>query len=155
MSDTNNAVSAGYPLRSPCPRCGYGLGRLTQTGGQNVIRCVECETWCYNAPRVETGEKQHSVTTIHAAVRPKMRAFVLMRDGGRCLLCGADGSTTILHVDHILSVADGLDAGLTELVLNSESNLMTLCEVCNLGKGRGSLPLPLLIALLSRVRLQK
>lgn len=58
----------------------------------------------------------------------KLRYDVLQRDGFRCQICGAtaaDGAQ--LHVDHIIPVSKG---GRTEL-----SNLRTLCDRCNLGKG--------------------
>lgn len=58
----------------------------------------------------------------------RLRALVLMRDGARCQLCGADvASGAKLHVDHIFPWSKG---GETEL-----SNLQILCEVCNIGKG--------------------
>lgn len=57
----------------------------------------------------------------------RLRALVLMRDGARCQLCGADvPSGAKLHVDHILPWSKG---GESEL-----SNLQILCEVCNIGK---------------------
>lgn len=58
----------------------------------------------------------------------KLRYEVMCRDGFRCQLCGvtqADGYK--LHVDHIIPVSKG---GKTEM-----SNLRTLCERCNMGKG--------------------
>lgn len=63
-----------------------------------------------------------------AKVTPKLRYKVMQRDGFRCVRCGAsaaDGAK--LHVDHIIPVSRG---GKTEM-----SNLQTLCETCNLGKG--------------------
>ena len=59
---------------------------------------------------------------------PSLRYAVMQRDGFRCVLCGAsaqDGAK--LHVDHVLPVSKG---GKTEI-----SNLRTLCDRCNLGKG--------------------
>lgn len=61
-------------------------------------------------------------------VTPKLRYSVLQRDGFRCKICGrseADGA--VLHVDHIIPVSKG---GKTEM-----SNLQTLCDYCNIGKG--------------------
>ena len=58
---------------------------------------------------------------------PKMRYNILKRDGFKCVICGRsrkDGAK--LHVDHIKPVSKG---GKTE-----ESNLRTLCDMCNLGK---------------------
>ncbi len=59
---------------------------------------------------------------------PKMRYNILKRDGFKCVLCGRSQKVhgAILHVDHIKPISKG---GKTE-----ESNLRTLCEMCNLGK---------------------
>lgn len=60
----------------------------------------------------------------------KLRLRVLTRDKFRCVLCGrtpAINPGTILHVDHIVPFSGG---GPT-----AESNLRTLCEQCNWGKG--------------------
>jgi len=57
-----------------------------------------------------------------------LRFHVLDRDKGRCLRCGRSGADGVtLHVDHVLPFSCG---GLTIL-----SNLQTLCQDCNLGKG--------------------
>ena len=66
---------------------------------------------------------------------PKRKAFsakerfdILERDGFRCKVCGATADEGVkLHVDHIKPVSKGGD--------NHPSNLQTLCEECNLGKG--------------------
>lgn len=58
---------------------------------------------------------------------PKMRYNIMKRDGFKCVICGRsqnDGAK--LHVDHIKPVSKG---GKTV-----ESNLRTLCDMCNLGK---------------------
>lgn len=57
-----------------------------------------------------------------------VRFRVLDRDGYRCRYCGRsalDGAK--LHIDHIMPVARG--------GTNEESNLVTACQECNLGKG--------------------
>jgi hypothetical protein len=57
----------------------------------------------------------------------RLRALVLMRDGGRCQLCGAEAREGAkLHVDHVVPWANG---GETKL-----ANLQVLCEACNIGK---------------------
>lgn len=64
-------------------------------------------------------------------VRPGLRFKVFMRDRFRCAACGRSPATNLnveLHADHILPVASG---GKTTL-----ENLQTLCQDCNLGKGR-------------------
>ena len=58
---------------------------------------------------------------------PKLRYKIMKRDNFKCTICGRsqnDGAK--LHVDHIKPVSKG---GKTE-----ESNLRTLCDMCNLGK---------------------
>lgn len=64
----------------------------------------------------------------HAKVTQKMRYDVLHRDGFRCVRCGRGKEDGVkLHVDHIKPVSRG---GKSKM-----SNLQTLCEDCNLGKG--------------------
>ena len=61
-------------------------------------------------------------------IPPSMRYDIMKRDGFRCVLCGASAQDGVkLHIDHILPVSKG---GVTE-----PSNLRTLCDKCNLGKG--------------------
>jgi Homing endonuclease associated repeat/HNH endonuclease len=57
----------------------------------------------------------------------RLRALVLMRDGARCQLCGAEARNGArLHVDHVVPWSKG---GETTL-----ENLRVLCHVCNIGK---------------------
>lgn len=57
-----------------------------------------------------------------------LRYDVMRRDGFRCQICGITAKEGAkLHVDHIRPVSKG---GRTEI-----SNLRTLCDRCNLGKG--------------------
>jgi ribosomal protein S27E len=143
--------ATAYPLREPCKYCGAETGTLTFVGGQNVVRCGACGKGLYNAPRVETGEAQRSVTTVHNGIKPKQRMRIFQRASGRCEICGGGGN---LHLGHALSVKDGLDAGFTEVDLNSDENLFACCEECNLGLGSEPLPIRLHIGLLRR-RIQR
>jgi len=62
------------------------------------------------------------------SITPKTRYKVLKRDGHKCQACGAsaeDGAK--LEVDHRVPVARGGS--------NHPSNLWTLCDKCNGGKG--------------------
>lgn len=60
----------------------------------------------------------------------RLRHEVFKRDNYKCKECGLSKETTILHVDHIKSVAQG---GTDEL-----DNLQTLCQACNLAKSSKS-----------------
>lgn len=58
------------------------------------------------------------------------RFTILQRDGFACRYCGRSGADVELHVDHVVSVADG---GATV-----PENLVTACADCNLGKSSRS-----------------
>jgi len=127
-----------FTMRKPC-KCGSMLGRIREVNGQDTVRCIACETYCYCAPRTETGRAQRSVTTVHNGIKPKLRSRIIERDGNRCQWCKADDRP--LHVGHIVSVDAGFAAGLTDDEINDEENLVAQCEECNLGQG--ALPMPL------------
>ncbi len=60
-----------------------------------------------------------------------VRYDVMRRDRFRCVLCGAIPALELgvnLHVDHIVPLAEG--------GTRDPLNLRTLCDRCNLGKGR-------------------
>ncbi len=57
----------------------------------------------------------------------RLRSFVLLRDGARCQLCGAEPrNEATLQVDHVVSWSKG-----GETII---ANLQALCHVCNIGK---------------------
>ena len=67
---------------------------------------------------------------VREPIQPALRAKVLRRDNYTCRDCGATprkDTNVKLHVHHIVPVSKG---GKTVL-----SNLITNCDVCNLGKG--------------------
>jgi hypothetical protein len=64
-------------------------------------------------------------------IRPGLRFRVFRRDLFRCVACGRSPATHLkveLHADHIVAVSNG---GRTTF-----ENLQTLCQDCNLGKGK-------------------
>lgn len=65
------------------------------------------------------------------AISKKVRFEVFKRDGFKCQYCGATPPRAVLHVDHIVPVATG--GG------NEDTNLVTACDACNLGKSANSL----------------
>jgi hypothetical protein len=64
---------------------------------------------------------------------------------GRCVLCG---SRELLQVGHLVPVAGGLAASLTEAELNDDENLATMCAECNVGLGESPPPLWIAVPLL-------
>lgn len=64
-------------------------------------------------------------------ISKKTRFEVFKRDGFKCQYCGAHPPSVLLHVDHILAVANGGK--------NNFDNFVTACEPCNLGKGARAL----------------
>lgn len=59
-------------------------------------------------------------------ISKRTRFEIFKRDGFVCQYCGAHPPASVLHVDHIVPVAEG--GG------NDEDNLVTACDGCNLGK---------------------
>lgn len=57
----------------------------------------------------------------------KRRFEIFKRDGFACIYCGATPPGVLLHVDHIVAVAEGGS--------DDDDNLATACQRCNLGKG--------------------
>lgn len=83
-----------------------------------------CETVQSGCPKNKVGEQDRR------EIRLGLRYTVLKRDNFKCVLCGASPALMPgiqLHVDHIFPFSKG---GKTEI-----TNLRTLCEACNLGKG--------------------
>lgn len=68
-----------------------------------------------------------------ASIPPSVRIKVLIRDGHRCVYCGADAMSAELHIDHVIPVCKG--------GTNDIGNLVVACKECNIGKG-GKLILP-------------
>lgn len=64
-------------------------------------------------------------------ISTRMRFEIFKRDGFTCQYCGATPPGVVLHVDHIIPVADGGE--------NHPHNLTTACSTCNLGKSDISL----------------
>lgn len=60
------------------------------------------------------------------AIRPADRFTILERDDHACVYCGARPPEAVLHIDHVMPVSRG---GTNEI-----ENLVTACELCNLGK---------------------
>ncbi len=72
---------------------------------------------------VENKQRRKSKDIIGARLRWK----VLSKDNFRCVACGIDSQSEILHVDHIIPLSLGGET--------IESNLRTLCCKCNMGRG--------------------
>lgn len=134
-------------LRKPCDNCGESHGRVKRVGLQDTVRCVECGKFQYNAPRTETGERKVSLSSVHNAIKPKKRARIFERAGGRCEAPGC-GRSELLTVGHIVSVKVGLELGYDEVLLNDDENLMAMCATCNAGWGDRPMPLGLALRVL-------
>lgn len=136
-----------HELRTPCKGCGGTAGVIEPRNGQDCVFCVWCSTYQYNAPRTETGREVRKLT--RGPLKTKLKTAVWIRAGRRCELCGTPvEATNGLAIDHMLSVEDGKALGLSEAQLNNIENLAAMCEECNSGKGRTTLPLWLVVNIL-------
>jgi hypothetical protein len=77
------------------------------------------------------GRKEAKSLTTRKALSKKTRFEVFKRDGFACQYCGAHPPKVILHVDHIVAVANGGGGDM--------DNLVTSCESCNQGKAARAL----------------
>lgn len=122
-------------------RRGYAHGfaeakRLVEEDQSNQLRAREGEIQKWRFSRIWRGASPAGMVEsfelkllLRSPVPAKRRWEVIERDGRRCVACGASAANgATLHVDHIVSVFNG--GG------NEMENLQTLCEPCNLGKGR-------------------
>ena len=139
------------PEHAHAARCAGRIGRVVSRGAQDTVRCSTCDTFLYNAPRVETGRAVRTTKTVHNGIKNKQRARVLLRANGACELCHEGGKP--IHVGHLVSVDKGLAQGLTELELNDDENLCAMCDECNLGLGKEPVPLRFAVSIvMARLR---
>lgn len=141
FSEDHNSIT----MRAPCTRCGSSEGAVTETNGQDVVRCWHCGKWAYNQPKAESGKPQRTVRT-RPNMSPSTKARILDRDNGACVMCHCTDKP--LHVGHLLSVADGKSQGATEDELDHDENLVAMCEECNLGQSSRTVSLRLVYLIL-------
>ncbi len=132
-----------FVLRTPCA-CGCLTGRVHRNG-HATVRCTDCGSYAYNAPKKWTSREPRSVETVRRALKQSTKSAVLLRSTGRCELCGTKSP---LQVAHVLAISIGLRLGLSDEDINHDHNLAALCEPCNSGLSDTPVPLRLLVALL-------
>lgn len=91
--------------------------------------CIDEVSYALNgASARRMPDKDEYVAEQRRLVTPSLRYDIMKRDGFRCVICGRGAEDGVkLHVDHIKPVSKG---GKT-----TPSNLRTLCQECNAGKG--------------------
>jgi hypothetical protein len=149
---TTSADQGAHPMREPCPRCGCPDGTITTRNGQDTVRCARCHRHCYNAPRSETGRERRSLST-RPDVRPRQRSRIFLRDNFACIMCHRND--VALEIGHLVSVHDGRLVGLSDTDLRSDENLAVMCEECNSGLSKRSLPPRLIAAAIWACRLHE
>ena len=143
-------MTTPYKMRTPCKSCGGTDGFIKTNGGQDCVFCAKpsCGKHNYNAPKTETGRAVRTIETVHAGIDSGLRMKILLRDGGRCRLCGKEATPEHpLHVGHCLSVKDGMEQGLSDSEINHPCNLCALCDGCNLWLKTTPFPVWLAVAL--------
>jgi hypothetical protein len=145
------APDAIVAVETPCRYCA-ARGRCVRTVylapllGQNRAYCTYCGQYRLNVDQLTTGQRVEDGAALHAAVPPKRKAYVFLRAGGRCELCGTRPEAGApLHCGHLVGVKEGQAAQIPRALLNDCMNLVALCQRCNLGLGARSFP-PVVIA---------
>lgn len=139
---TTVADPCAHPMREPCSACGCTEGTITRRGGQDTVKCAQCQRYCCNAPRSETGRERRSVSK-RPDIRPGQRSRIFLRDSFACIMCHR--SDVDLEIGHLISVHDSRLVGMSADDLTSDDNLAVMCAECNSGLSSRSLP-PRLIA---------
>lgn len=105
------------------------------------VTCGKCQRHIKFIKKTDCGLNQRNKQKSRAnqyVIKPAIRARILLRDKGTCQLCGA--TNTQMHVDHKQSVNHAIKQGWQSTDINSDNNLWTLCETCNLGKKANCIP---------------
>ena len=139
-------------MRKPCSDCGDIDGNVEDVNGQRIVRCAWCHRYCYTQPRSEAGLAPRKVAK-REPFSPAQRQRVLERDGHACISCHT--TDAVLHVGHLVSVADGRNLGMSDDDINDDLNLAAMCETCNLGLGPRSLQPRLVWAAIVAAQLRK
>lgn len=124
-ADFQASLGIGYESAVALLDDGVRRGLFERRGRGYGVRPNSRCAQCYEGMRTVATEP--SRTSARDPVPAQLRFRVLQRDGFRCQYCGRsarDGAT--LHLDHVVPVVAGGET--------SEDNLITACEMCNLGK---------------------
>lgn len=78
------------------------------------------------APAGVSAPRDSAARPVRRAIGSRVRFRVLRRDGFTCRYCGRRPPDVVLHIDHVVAVANG--------GTNDERNLITACALCNMGK---------------------
>ncbi len=105
------------------------VGYITRRYNNSKNRTIKYEELCDLYMEWRNGKKyKETAKRERKYMNDQLRYDVLKRDNFTCTKCGATAKDGVkLHVDHIIPVSKG---GKTTM-----SNLQTLCERCNIGKG--------------------
>ncbi len=110
-----------YPFRTQAYKSFFGgFGRLAKL-------IVQVESG--QLPESKLYKRHKPVSRLYQKVPDRLRRAVLIRDGYRCVRCGADPNidkSVMLEVDHKVAGSKGGPATM--------ENLRTLCKPCNQGK---------------------
>lgn len=95
---------------------------------------ISAEIVCVTTTVSPTSPEQVSGDSfVRQPIGKKLRFEIFKRDSFQCIYCGRVPPEILLEVDHITPVSKGGS--------NDESNLITSCKDCNIGKGNRSLKL--------------
>ena len=90
------------------------------------LSCPDCDQFVCWANKEESGAVTKTCRT--SEFPTAVRLSILKRDNFTCQACGRKAPDVILHIDHIVPALEGGKA--------MEANGITLCQECNLGKGK-------------------
>jgi hypothetical protein len=111
----SNGVALLHYLRHVC-----GCGQMSLDAMAESFAAVgDLDVWSWDVPQPKPRKRK--------SIKANLRWRVLSRDQFRCTACGAKPPEVALQLDHITPHSKG---GRDHI-----SNLRTLCEQCNVGRG--------------------
>lgn len=148
--ETRDFPRGGTPHTRPegkeCPVCEGSDVVYTVKNGQAVAHCTGCGQSRGNIPKSELGLRPVRYREGNAwQVGPGQRARILQRDGRLCVMCRT--GETDLVMGHLVSVAEGVRYGLTQVQLMDDVNIAAMCGPCNADLGSRSVSLRMIVAL--------
>jgi Zn finger protein HypA/HybF involved in hydrogenase expression len=149
-----DAATTSQKLRfDDCPQCGETETIIQDKGPHKEMLCGQCKRHLRFVGKAELGLAPRSVSSTRNGIKPAQRSRVMQRDNFRCWSCGRASPSVMLHVGHVISVADGERMGLSQQQINDDENLVTQCEECNLGLGSNTMPIRFVVnVLLARIQ---
>lgn len=127
-------VNEPWEIELGCTQCGAVEGSITTKAGQDILRC-SAGHYQKALNREETGRRARTLSS-RPGLTPAQRSRVLAAHGNACVECGRYPPDVELQIEHLISRKDAEAHGCLDHLIDSEWNLVPVCDECNSGSWR-------------------